>query len=843
MQSKLLQSPKDFFGFQMGEDRKIARWDKIVDYFWHLESLSDKITVTEMGPSTEGHPFLVAVITSASNQARLEELRQINLAITDPRGLAESELGHLLGEGKVVIVQSMSLHATEIGGTQMAPELAYDLLSDEGDEVARILDNVIFIMVPCFNPDGQIMVTDWYNKWLGTDYEGSMPPWLYHKYTGHDNNRDAFMQNIVESRYMGKLMLQDWRPQAYQDHHHMGSYGARLFIAPYSEPLRPDTDPLIWRELSWYGSHMAYRLEEAGKQGVLHGAQFPGWGHYGFHWLTNHHNIAGMLTESASAKLATPLYIDPTQLTGADGRNMPEYEAQSNFPSPWPGGWWHLRDIVEQMKISAYALLDAAARNREIVLRNACNKARNQALRGALSDTAAFIITTEQHDPGAASKLVEVLLNQGIEVHTALRPFVADGRSYEAGSIVIFPAQPKYGVIKALLQSSAFPLNSWTTEKEGRPKVFDAASDTVAEYMGVKVCEIAEAFDAELEIMQTLPEPAVTFAPGAYGHVFSAAQNNSYRLLNRLLAAGIPVYRLNDIPEELPAGGFWIANEHLSAAAELSLDFGMDFHALPEEYLGYKTPVDQLRVGVFQRYWGGNSDEGWTRLVLEQFEFPYETVFDADVIEGNLKDRIDVLIIPSDNNQLLVDITQPDMSNPWTAVLAKRVHTFPPEYRSGLGLEGKKAVAEFVARGGRLLALNAACDFAIEACSLEVKNLLAGVDAKDFHTHGSTLRTQVDTSHPLAYGMPKEALVLHWDSPAFAITDTLTAEKYETVLAYPGKSILQSGLLVGEKLIRNKGAMVVAKKGEGEVVLYGFGVQRRGQTHGTYKLLFNALLQ
>ena len=842
MQNNRLMRPEDFFGFRLGTDRKIARWDTIVDYFRHLQSHSDKIRVIEMGPSTEGHPFLMTIITSAANQSRLEELRQINLSITDPRGVDEAQYADLVSQGKVVIVQSMSLHATEIGGTQMAPELAHDLLSDESDEATRILDNVIFIMVPCFNPDGQIMVTDWYNKWLGTDYEGSMPPWLYHKYTGHDNNRDAFMQNIVESRYMGQIMLRDWRPQAYQDHHHMGSYGARLFIAPYSEPLRPDTDPLIWRELSWYGSHMAYRLEEEGKQGVLHGAQFPGWGHYGFHWLTNHHNIAGMLTESASAKLATPLYIDPTQLTGADARNMPEYEAQSNFPSPWPGGWWRLRDIVEQMKISAYALLDAAARNREIVLRNSLNKARNQSLRGALGATSAYVIPAEQHDPPTAAKLAGVLLNQGIEVHTALRPFVADGMSFDAGSYVVFPGQPKYGAVKALLQQTAFPLNSWNTDADGRPKVFDAATDTVAEYMGVKVCEIAQPFDAELAYLDALPAPAVTFAPGAFGHVFPAAHNDSYRLVNRLLAAGIPVWRLLDIPEELPSGGFWIEGQHIAAASELALDFGMEFHALAEEYLGEKAPVRQLRVGVLQRYWGGNSDEGWTRLVLEQFEFPYETVFDADIKSGKLNERIDVLIIPSDNNQLLVDITRPDMSNPWTAVLAKRVHTFPPEYRSGLGEDGKRAVAEFVAGGGRLLAFNAACDFAIEACGLEVKNVLAGVDAKNFHTHGSTLNTRVDTSHWLSYGMPPAALVLHWDSPAFAITDTLTAENYQTVLAYPDSRVLQGGLLVGEKLIRNKAALLVARKGLGEVVLYGFGVQRRAQTHGTYKLLFNALL-
>lgn len=837
-----LHSPSEFFGFRMGTDYKVARWDRIVEYFYHLNDASDRIKVTDMGPSTEGNPFLMAVITSPENLAELDLLRNINLQLSDPRHVDEAAIDGLISQGKAVILQSMSLHATEIGGTQMAPELAYDLVSGDSDEVKRILDNVIFIMVPCFNPDGQILVTDWYNKWLGTEYEGSMPPWLYHKYTGHDNNRDAFMQNIVESQYMGKLLLNEWRPQAYQDHHHMGSYGARLFVAPYSEPLRPDTDPLIWRELAWYGAHMTYKLEEAGKQGVLHGAQFPGWGHYGYHWLTNHHNIAGMLTESASAKLATPLYIDPTQLIGADGKNMPEYEAQSNFPNPWPGGWWRLRDIVEQMKISAYALLDAAARNKDTVLRNAYQKARHQTERGASGKTLAYLIPTEQHDPGTAQKLVALLHNQGIELYTALRPFVADSRNYDAGTTVVFLAQPKLGVIRALLGKTQYPRNSWTTTRDGKPTVFDAAADTVAEYMGVRVCDVTSYFDAELEIISSAPMPLVTLSPGEFGHVFEASRNDSYRLVNRLLASGVAVWRLRDTLEELPNGGFWIDSADLSAAAELALDFGMEFYDLEEEYLGDKELVKNLRIGVFQRYWGGNSDEGWTRLVLEQFEFPYETVFDANVRSGSLNEEIDVLIIPSDNNQLLVDITKPDMSNPWTAILAKRVHTFPLEYRSGLGEEGKKAVADFVARGGRVLAFNMSSDFAIEACGLEVKNLLAGLDAKDFYTHGSTLKVNVNSSHPLAYGMPEEALVLHWDSPAFAITDTLKAEDYDTVLAYSEGNILQSGLLVGEERIRNKAAMVVARKGKGEVVLYGFGVQRRGQTHGTYKLLFNALL-
>jgi murein tripeptide amidase MpaA len=235
--------PEEFFGFQLSSDRKIARWDKIVDYYKILEDQSGNVKVVEMGPSTENNPFLLVVISSPENLANLEHLRQVNMRISDPRGLAEEDVEGLLSEGKAVICQSMSLHATEIGGTQMAPELAYDLITKEDEETKRILDNVVFLMVPCFNPDGQIMVTDWYHETLGTEYEGVNQPWLYHKYTGHDNNRDAFQTNMIESQYMAKIMFRDWIPQAYLDHHHTGSYSARFFVPPTASPSTPTATP------------------------------------------------------------------------------------------------------------------------------------------------------------------------------------------------------------------------------------------------------------------------------------------------------------------------------------------------------------------------------------------------------------------------------------------------------------------------------------------------------------------------------------------------------------------------------------------------------------------------
>jgi len=491
-----ITSPETFFGFRLGSDRKIARWDKIVDYFRRLEKESERIKVLDMGPSTMGHPFLVVLISSAENLSNLERLQAVNAGINDPRGVDESRIREWVKEGRAVICQSMSLHATEIGGTQMAPELAYDLLRRNDEETRRILDNVLFFMIPCFNPDGQIMVTDWYNKTLGTEYEGSGLPWLYHKYAGHDNNRDGDFLNLVESKYAARLLYRDWIPQAYIDHHHMGSYGARFYVPPYCEPIRPFADPLVWREMSWYGAHIAYKLEENGKTGILNAAQYPGWGHFGWHWITPFHNIAGMLTESASANLATPLFIHPEQLQ-AGARQFPEYEAQTTFPHPWPGGWWRLRDIVEQKKIAAWALLDLAARHKETVLWNAYLKAKRQTERGARGKPRAYVIPLEQHDPLTAVKLVNTLLLSGVEIKQARK------KVYPEGTFLVSLAQPKMGLVRNLLGRTLYPDNPWTRDRKGRPlRPYDLATHTMNEFMGVSADPADEEPQGDFRILK-----------------------------------------------------------------------------------------------------------------------------------------------------------------------------------------------------------------------------------------------------------------------------------------------------------------------------------------------------
>ncbi len=830
-----ITNPAQFFGFKLGSDKKIARWDKIVDYFQLLAKESDCLKVINMGPSTMGHPFLLVIISSADNLANLERLRQINAKISDPRSLSEKEIKRLVTEGKSVICQSMSLHATEIGGTQMAPELAYDLLSRSDEETKRILANVIFLMIPCFNPDGQIMVTDWYYKTLGKAYEGSNLPWLYHKYAGHDNNRDGDFINLVESKYAAKILYTDWHPQAYLDHHQMGSYGARLYIPPYCDPIRPYADPLIWREISWYGAHMAYKLEEEGKAGILNAAQFPGWGHFGWHWITPFHNIAGMLTESASVKLATPIYIHPEQLRG-QARQFPEYKPQTSFPHPWPGGWWRLRDIVEQQKIAAWALLDLAARNKETVLWNAYLKAKRQIERGAKGQPKAFIIPASQHDPLTMIKMINTLLLSGLEIKQATQEFRVANVIYPQGSFLISLAQPKRGLIRNLLGRTFYPDNEWTRAKDSSPlRPYDLATHTMNEFMGVKVEAIHKSeISGDFQVVKDPIQVSGKVEGEGPVYVVDGRLNDSFKAVNLLLNKAIAVRRLDKKTESFRPGDFIISCQKPAFLKDIAQQTGVDFKTLKENITENSHQLKRMRIGMYQRYWGGNMDEGWTRFLLEQFAFPYKSLLDEEIKKGNLRQKYDVIILPDDSPETITGEIPPRYR--------RYLANIPLQYRSGLGQEGLKALKEFVNKGGRLVTLGQACLFAIEKFDLNITNVVADLDSKEFFCPGSTLRVTFDNSNPLAYGMSEKGLVLFWSSPALAISPSPHNERYQTIVRYQEKDLLQSGWLIGEKHLANKAAMVRAECGQGCLILISFRTQFRSQTHGTFKLLFNALL-
>jgi hypothetical protein len=837
-QQASVPSPEKFFGFPMGADRKLANWDKLLEYYRLLDKGSDKMQVMELGKTSEGRPYIAIFISSPANLGKLDHYKQINARLADPRGLSEAEGRKLAAEGKAVIIQSFALHSSEVAASQTAAEYVYDSITRTDAEAQRILDEVISIVMPSINPDGTQMIADWYMKYVGTPHEAAGLPWLYQKYAGHDNNRDGFALNLPESQHLGRLMYREWMPQAYVDHHQMGSNNARLYIPPYAEPIRPDGDPLVWREMSWYGAHMGNRLEAAGKTGVIGAAIYSGWGHMGFHWITPFHNIAGMLTESASARLATPMFVHPDQLRGGP-RGLPEYDVQTTMPSLWNGGWWRVRDIVEQQKIAAWATVDLAARNRETILWNMYLKGTRQTERGANGDVKAYVIPAAQHDPLTAKKFVNLLLNSGIEVQQSKGLFIAVGRVYGPGSFVVTMAQPKQGLVRWMLGRTFYPDNSYTRDKDGNPiRPYDMSTDTFGEFMGVRSDPVGERVTTDLtKLTAHVPLVGTVAANAAGGHRLSASLNDSYRAVNLLLDRGATVHRVARAAEGAAAGDFIVTGAAANVLAEVAKQTGVDFIAASGVPQG-AYPIRKPRIALFQRYNGGNMDEGWTRLMFEQFNVPYTTIRDAELKAGNLETKFDVIVLPNDSIAAMTGERPSGGSQapPPTDIT-------PPEYRSGFGAEGVKALDAFVQKGGTLVTFGQAGDLPIQRFGLPLRNVVANLPSKEFWSPGSTLRVRFDTSNPIAFGMPDEGLALFMaGSQVYEITSMDRGQDVEIFATYLDRDILQSGWLLGEQVIAKKAAAVTVKHGDGKVVLLGFRPQHRDQTHGTFKLVFNALL-
>jgi hypothetical protein len=566
-----------------------------------------------------------------------------------------------------------------------------------------------------------------------------------------------------------------------------------------------------------------------------------------------------MLTESASARLATPMYLHPDQLRGGP-RNLPEYESQTTMPSLWPGGWWRVRDIVEQQKIAAWATVDLAARNRETVLWNMYLKGTRQTERGANGDVKAYAIAAAQHDPLTARKLVNLLLNSAVEVHQAKAQFVADGRLYGPGSFVVPMAQPKQGLVRWMLGRTFYPDNSYTRDTDGNPiRPYDMSTDTFGEFMGVRSDPVGEKIEADLvKLTAHVPLKGTVAASAPNGYVLNTKQNDTFRAVFQLLEKGVSVRRISqgvrpgsDPLAKSATGDFIVSAGSPDVLTAVASSTGVDFAALGTSPAN-ATDVVKPRVAMYQRYGGGNMDEGWTRLMFEQFNVPFTSLKDAEIRKGELNASFDVIVLPADSVSAMTG--EPAAGGGGGGgrgggggaaggAAGGAPDNTPPEYRSGFGAEGVKALQGFVQKGGTLVTFAQAGDLPIQRFGLPLRNVVAGLAPKEFWSPGSTLRVRFDTSHPLAYGMPAEGFALFMaGSQAYEVTSTLTSQDVEIVSTFVERDILQSGWLLGEEAIARKAAAVSVKHGAGKVVLIGFRPQHRDQTHGTFKLVFNALL-
>jgi hypothetical protein len=819
-----IPSPSEFLGFPVGADRKIADYRQIVSYLRALDAASPRVEVQNLGQTTLGEEMIMAVISSERNVRNAKRIREIARRLADPRGLSDADADALVKEGRLVLLVTCNIHSTEIGASQMAMEWAHALATAEDAETKRRLDNVVLLLVPSLNPDGQIMETEWYRKHIGTKFEGSRMPWLYHPFAGHDNNRDWFMLTQKETRALSRVLYHDWFPQVFLDEHQMGSTGPRIFVPPFADPADPDIHPLVFREVNLIGANMALRLEQAGKSGVIYAYSYDayspsmtrntGW------WK----NISGLLTEVASANFASPVYVAPGELSGGQ-KGLVEYGVQTNFPNPWPGGWWRLRDVMDYERIASDALLETCADRREDFLRNLVARAR--AAVAAAGPREAYRIPAAQRDRPTSVALVRLMKDHNVEVFRAGN-----------GDFWIPLAQPYGKFVREMFEVQRYPEVKLVAGREiVRP--YDISAWTLPLMMGVSVEK--GSFPEGLNPYESGPITAPVPAPTGNAFAVVPGSPENAKVVNAALRgknATVTIARnvLTEGGRSWPAGTVFLDAEGARAAAKVLPDSAVEWVSVAS----VPTSVEKLRaprVGLYKP-WAASIDEGWTRWVLEQYGFEPKTLDNKTIRAGRLTEKFDAIVLP--------DVTKEVIATGRPRVEEGEMRYFadlPPEYAGGLEKEGTKALNDFVTAGGTLVALDSSSDWVIENFNVPVRNALHRAKPEEFSSAGALVRIRVTPGHPVTYGLADEVAAFMNDATVFA-TAVGGAELDRWVLAaYPEspRDVLLSGWIRGEDRLARRAAAVATTYGMGKIVLLGFRPQHRAQTHATFPFLFNAL--
>jgi len=834
-----LSSPEEVFGFRMGADRKLIDWNQIVDYFETLDSRFDRIIVHELGKTTLGKPFLLAIISSPENLENLDRYKAIQQQLANPLDLSEDDARSLVEKGKIVVLLSLNIHSTEIGSSQESVELAYELVSRSNERIEKILNDVIILLAPSLNPDGLQMVVEWYREHVGTPHEGCRMPWLYHHYAGHDDNRDWFMFNLQESRLTARLLYHEWFPEIVLDQHQMGSSGPRLFLPPYTDPVNPNIHPALMAQVNMIGKHLAADLHAQGFKGIVTGVRFTAYFEGTMSKTPLWHNMVGILSEMASVRIATPIHL-PRGSLGKYGPELPRYSKVTDFLDPWEGGWWRLRDIIEYEKAFTYSLLDLAATYKEKFMMNFYAMNMESIRRGQNEPPFAFIVPLDQHDPNAASQMLKRLRIGGVRIFRSTSPFVYEGKTYLEGTHIIPLAQPCRPYIKDLLEPQQYP--NLKLYPEGPPKPpYDVTGWTLPLQMGVTVIEMKTPVDFEITQTEDYRSGLSGLSDKPARHyLIERRYNNSFAITNKLLQKGIKVY-WSDQPftngsRDYPQGTFIIPyREDIDASIQsLSDEFDVPIYGTNEPIPVKGSKVLIPRLGLYQP-WLASMDEGWTRLVLDTFGFPYHSLHNEDIKKGKLEAKFDAIIIPDISVTTIVDGKWRREEEEPLIGTAER----PAKYQGGIDKKGIETLKRFVREGGTLITFGNASNFAIEKLRVPAVNVLKEIDRKEFYAPGSILRIELDNTQPLAYGMPQSVAIRSVNSPAFRLLPYIRESR--AIGYYVDENPLLSGWLIGHEKLAGMTALAEIPVERGRVIMFGFKVQSRAQTHGTFKLLFNAI--
>lgn len=867
-----LPTPASTLGFEPGADYKLATYTQSVEYLKKLDAASTSMQLFEAGKSSQGRTYVYAAISSPANLANLEKYRQISLRLAHPEGLTDAQAKQLAGQGKAIVHIDGGLHATEVAGPQTMPLLAYNILSQAKDpKFARILDNVIFLLWPTINPDGQEQVASHYMKTQGPDGKGGQSfPALYQDFVGHDNNRDAYMMNMQESRVMEHAWRQ-WEPQIIYVHHQTAPFPTRIWLPPFADPIGLEAPPMISRQLNMIGMAIARGLEEKGLPGATHmGTGFDAWYPGYIDYMPIFKNIAAFWTETAGAGLAEQREYTLQNIPA----NMRDFRPDPLYASPWKPGLWRLRDSVNYMETASISTLDFAARYKDELLYDRYIAGRDQIKRGKAEAPYAYVVPQQQRDPVLAVELLRRIAFSGVRVSQLTATATIDGASYPAGTWVIPTDQEFAAMAREVLDVQKYPdIRDFAGGPPEQP--YDASGWTLPMSMDVKVAYAKTPLSAEaraaMKVLGGAPAstrptayvgtsdnkaddpayfdsvPGIGFnsSPGAAAIVpptgaitgsgdaisIDASQINAIRALASAWAVNaktrfVPGTASSPATYQITGMTDGVANNLVKSLA---------LQATRSAAAG--TEVKQPRVGLYNP--PNSMDSGWTRWVLEQYGVKYTSLAPGEAFAA-LRDKFDVIIVTGEGG------------TPFGGAAGRggRGGGAPggagAAGAAGAGSAGAPAVDlakpfdEFVRAGGTLLCFNSASNAAIAALKLPVTNAAAGLLRSEFFLNGSLLEVTTSRTHQVMAGLPEKAAIFTDNSPVFQTQDGFKG----TVLAKyaDSGSPLLSGYLLGEKYVNGKAAALDVELGSGHVILLGFRPQWRGQTFSTFRVIFNSLL-
>jgi hypothetical protein len=888
-EAQTIPTPKEHFGFNIGDDYQLANYTQTEAYFKKLAETSKRVKLVDIGKTEEGRSQYMLIITSPENQKNLEKYKEISQRLAHAEGLTPEQAKALATEGKAVVWIDGGLHANEVVGAHQLIQMAYNLSSRTDAETNKILDNVIVLMTHA-NPDGQELVSNWYMREKDPKKRSTNGlPRLYEKYAGHDNNRDFFMLNLKETQNIGRQLFVEWIPQIMYNHHQTGPAGTVVAGPPYRDPYNYVFDPIILTSLDAVGAAMHNRMNIESKPGYTQrgGSVYSTWYNGGLRTTTYFHNMIGLLTEIIGNPTPSDIPLVPSRL-------LPNGDS----PNPILPQKWYFKNSIDYSVSLNYAVLNYAQRYHDELLYNIYQMGKNsidrgskdtwsfspkkiEAInaaaqagrpastiaqgggfegRGAMStkyldtvmknptnrDARGYILSADQPDFTTAIRFLNALIRTGISVQKATAPFTVAGKNYPAGSYVVKTDQAFRPHVLDMFEPQDHP-NDF--KYEGGPPIapYDAAGWTLAYLMNVKFDRIQDKFDGPFEKLPygQLLKATPKALPSGGGYMLSSLANESYLAVNELLKGGAEVYR------NAADGSFYVP---ASAKAKSILDkaehgFGMRITAAQKPAKAVK--IAPSRIALWDTY-GGSMDSGWIRFIMEQYHFDATVIYAPDIDAGNLKDKYDVIVF--------VDGSIPAYNPNATAGVGGRggfgspaPETIPEEYRARLGrMTQDKSIPQlkkFLEAGGEIVAIGTATNLAAHL-NLPVRNamveLIGGVEkrlpAEKYYVPGSVLNVSLDKNQPANWGMDNTADVYFDNSPVFKLSaDAVSSGKVKPLAWFANATPLRSGWAWGQSYLQDGVAAFEADYGKGKLFAFGPEITFRAQTHGTFKWMFNQL--